>query len=70
MSGLPAQMGKIGVSVSRANPDRVFAIVEAEKSKAGLYRSDDGGMSWTLMSNDQLITSVHGIIWKCLPIQK
>ena len=55
--GLPAQMGKIGVSVSRANPDRVFAIVEAEKSKAGLYRSDDGGMSWTLMSNDQLITS-------------
>jgi hypothetical protein len=32
-------MGKIGVSVSRANPDRVYAIVEAEKSKAGLYRS-------------------------------
>src|SRR5258705_551476 len=55
--GLPAQMGKIGVSVSRANPNRVFAIIEAEKSKAGLYRSDDGGMSWTLMSNDQLITS-------------
>jgi photosystem II stability/assembly factor-like uncharacterized protein len=55
--GLPAQMGKIGVSVSRANPNRVFAIVEAEKSKAGLYRSDDGGMSWSLMSNNQLITS-------------
>jgi photosystem II stability/assembly factor-like uncharacterized protein len=50
--GLPAQMGKIGVSVSRANPNRVFAIVEAEKSKAGLYRSDDGGMSWSLMSNN------------------
>src|SRR4030095_13538438 len=55
--GLPAQMGKIGVSVSRANPNRVFAIVEAEKSKAGLYRSDNGGESWTLMSSDQLITS-------------
>ena len=55
--GLPAQMGKIGVSVSRANPNRVFAIVEAEKSKAGLYRSDNGGESWTLMCNDQLITS-------------
>ena len=55
--GLPAQMGKIGVSVSRANPNRVFAIIEAEKSKAGLYRSDNGGESWTLMSNDQLITS-------------
>ena len=55
--GLPVQMGKIGVSVSRANPNRVFAIVEAEKSKAGLYRSDDGGMNWIMMSNDQLITS-------------
>ena len=56
-SGLPAEMGKIGVSVSRANPDRVYAIIEAEKSKAGLYRSDDGGMNWTMMSNNQLITS-------------
>jgi photosystem II stability/assembly factor-like uncharacterized protein len=55
--GLPAQMGKIGVSVSKANPDRVYAIVEAEKSKAGLYRSDDGGMTWALQSNNQLITS-------------
>jgi len=55
--GLPAQMGKIGVSVSRANPNRVFAIVEAEKSKAGLYRSDDGGMHWNLLCNDQLITA-------------
>jgi photosystem II stability/assembly factor-like uncharacterized protein len=56
-TGLPAQMGKIGVSVSYANPNRVFAIVEAEKSKAGLYRSDNGGMNWTMLSNDQLITA-------------
>lgn len=56
-NGLPAQMGKIGVSVSYANPNRVFAIVEAEKSKAGLYRSDNGGASWTMLSNDQLITA-------------
>ena len=55
--GLPALMGKIGVTVSRANPNRVFAIVEAEKSKAGLYRSDNGGANWTLLSNDQLITA-------------
>lgn len=55
--GLPKEMGKIGVSVSRANPNRVFAIVEAEKSKAGLYRSDDGGKKWTMLSTDQTITS-------------
>ena len=55
--GLPKEIGKIGVSVSRANPNRVFAIVEAEKSKAGLYRSDDGGKKWNLQSTDQTITS-------------
>ena len=37
--GLPSLMGKIGVAVSPANPDRVFAIVEAEEG--GLFRSDD-----------------------------
>jgi photosystem II stability/assembly factor-like uncharacterized protein len=55
--GLPKEMGKIGVSVSRANPNRVYAIVEAEKSKAGLYRSDDGGKKWNHLSNDQNITA-------------
>ncbi len=55
--GLPKEMGKIGVTVSRANPNRVFAIVEAEKSKAGLYRSDDGGKKWNHLSSDAAITS-------------
>jgi photosystem II stability/assembly factor-like uncharacterized protein len=55
--GLPKEMGKIGVSVSRANPNRVYAIVEAEKSKAGLYRSDDGGKKWNHLTSDQNITS-------------
>lgn len=55
--GLPKEVGKIGVSVSRANPNRVYAIVEAEKSKAGLYRSDDGGKKWNHLTNDQNITS-------------
>ena len=44
-------MGKIGVAVSPANPDRVFAIVEAEKG--GLYRSDDAGKTWRLLSEDR-----------------
>lgn len=55
--GLPKEMGKIGISVSRANSNRVYAIVEAEKSKAGVYRSDDGGKKWTLQTNDQTLTA-------------
>jgi photosystem II stability/assembly factor-like uncharacterized protein len=57
IEGLPALMGKIGLSVSRAEPSRVYAIVEAEKSKAGVYRSDDAGKSWKLMTNDQTLTA-------------
>ena len=56
-TGLPSVMGKIGVSVSKANSNRIFAIVEAEKSKAGLYRSDDAGKNWTLLSTQNDITS-------------
>ena len=55
--GLPKMMGKMGISVSRANSNRVFAIVETEKSKSGLYRSDDAGKTWALLSNNQDISS-------------
>ncbi len=50
--GLPRGIkGKIGVTVSPARGDRVWAIVEAEN--AGLYRSDDGGRTWELTSDDR-----------------
>ena len=55
--GLPKMMGKMGISVSRANSNRVYAIVETEKSKSGLYRSDDAGKTWALLSNNQDISS-------------
>lgn len=57
VEGLPKELGKMGISVSRANPNRVYAIVETEKAKSGLYRSDDGGKKWNMMSNNQDITS-------------
>ncbi|MEZ4588337.1 MAG: glycosyl hydrolase [Gemmatimonadales bacterium] len=62
--GLPALMGKIGVAVSRANPNRVWAIVEAEEG--GLYRSDDGGASWTLVNGDRVL---HARPWYYMRVE-
>ncbi len=55
--GLPAAMGKIGITVSRANHNLVFAIIETEKTKSGLYRSTDAGKTWALLSNNQDISA-------------
>ena len=50
--GLPKGIkGKIGVAVSPAQADRVWAIVEAEQE--GLYRSDDGGQEWQRVSDNR-----------------
>jgi photosystem II stability/assembly factor-like uncharacterized protein len=52
--GLPAGVvGKIGVAVSGADPNRVYALVENEKG--GLFRSDDGGSTWTLVNDNRAI---------------
>jgi photosystem II stability/assembly factor-like uncharacterized protein len=43
--GLPkGVLGKIGVAVSPARPDRVWALIEAEDG--ALFRSDDNGETW------------------------
>jgi photosystem II stability/assembly factor-like uncharacterized protein len=43
--GMPAgPLGKIGITVSPADPNRLWAIVEA--NDGGVFRSDDGGWTW------------------------
>ncbi len=50
--GLPKGMiGKIGITVSPANPDRVWAIVEAEDG--GVFRSDNAGRTWTKVNEER-----------------
>lgn len=50
-NGLPGGvLGKIGVSVSGAQGGRVYALIEAEGDKIGLYRTDDYGDRWIQVS--------------------
>ena len=47
-TGLPkGDMGKIGLAVTAANPDLVYATIEADKKEKGFYRSANKGESWT-----------------------
>ena len=46
-SGLPGgDLGKIGLAVTPADPDVVYATIEASEGEKGFYRSTDRGESW------------------------
>ena len=47
-------LGIIGVAVSPVNPDIVFAIVE-NKDKGGVYRSNNGGITWKYMNSSRAL---------------
>jgi photosystem II stability/assembly factor-like uncharacterized protein len=51
--GLPEKgvWGRIGVAVSPARPDRVWAMIEAEDG--GLFRSDDAGRTWRRVNQER-----------------
>ncbi len=51
-SGLPTvDMGRIGLDISPANPDYIYAVVEAADGKSGFFRSTDRGESWEKRSD-------------------
>ncbi|WP_228236801.1 VPS10 domain-containing protein [Allomuricauda sp. M10] len=52
--GLPEEKGKMGIAVSPANSDKVYAIIESDSNqdKGGLFVSNDAGKSWSMVSGD------------------
>jgi photosystem II stability/assembly factor-like uncharacterized protein len=63
--GLPKKpFGKVGLAMSRSNSNRVYALIETgggalfkgkETDSGRLWRSDDGGNKWALVSSDQSV---------------
>lgn len=60
-NGLPARTGRIGLSVHRKDPKVVYAVVQSDEGgqsgidqvhskRGGVFRSDDGGATWTRQS--------------------
>ncbi len=50
-AGLPKEdMGRIGLTLSPAEPHVVYAVIEAANDKGGFYRSTDDGGNWEKMS--------------------
>ena len=52
--GLPEEMGKMAVAVSRSNPEKVYALIESDSNKddRGLYVSNNAGKSWSQVTSE------------------
>jgi photosystem II stability/assembly factor-like uncharacterized protein len=64
-NGLPKNVGRIGIAVAPSNPSRVYAQIDTPTSIAdgGVYRSDDGGATWTHEAGGKAQQRIWGRGW-------
>ena len=63
-SGLPdTDKGRMGLSISTANPDYIYAIIEAANKKGGVYRSVNRGINWEKMSDNSTAGNYYAEIF-------
>ena len=61
-AGLPTAadgLGRIGIGTSASDPQRLYAVVGADRGQ-GVYRSDDGGEHWRLVNRDPRVAERDG----------
>jgi photosystem II stability/assembly factor-like uncharacterized protein len=56
-AGLPkGDKGRIGIALAPSRPNRVWAIIDAAGAAQGIYRTDDGGETWTQLTDNADLT--------------
>ena len=57
-NGLPGAgvIGRVGVSVHAADPNRVYALIESQE-EGELWRSDDRGLTWRMVSAERRLNN-------------
>jgi photosystem II stability/assembly factor-like uncharacterized protein len=65
--GLPDGIyGRIGIAISRNDPNRIYAMVEATKN--GFYRSDDGGVNWQLINSESSVVTSRAFYFQDIAV--
>ena len=63
-NGLPTEdMGKIGIAVSPADTNTVYAYIESVNGKGGIFRSEDKGASWERRNPFDTTAQYYAYIW-------
>ena len=64
-NGLPGgEIGRVGLTVCRSRPDRLYAVLEGEDG--GIFRSDDRGASWEHLGDQPSASMYYGQV-RCDP---